>query len=573
MTTQQVGGWAGFRQLNGDAAKADLVTTDFIDILDTIDVPIVVIGRSFMIASFNRAAAEALRLEPSDIGRSPRDNLMLVGLTQLDEWCAQVMATGAARRHDFHHGDKSFVLRISPYIRSDHEIGTVLTFTNVTAFRASVDQAIYEREYTKAILNTIADPIIVLSPDLRVQAGNRAFYAMFGVSRDQTQGVSLYKLVNHAFELPQLRAQLEATLTGGHAFQPFEMKHDFPVIGPRTIILDARQFTLPRQSRRMIVLVFHDITARKQTEATGAYLACIVESSDDAIVSKSLEGIIKSWNKGAERLFGYAAEEMIGKSIAILIPQDRSNEEPAILERIKRGERVDHYETVRMRKDGSLIDISLSVSPIKDVEGKIIGASKIARDNTGKKKVEEVQRLLLRELQHRVKNTLATVQAMATLTLHGAPADEQAKFIARLHALASAHDVLTEKNWERAPVRDILNRTLEPFQKERITASGPDVTLDSQKALALTMALHELATNAVKYGALSNDSGQVRIDWTVGEDHDAAHLKVCWEERDGPLVQAPARKGFGSRLIEASLKNAQVLFAPEGITCTLEVSL
>ena len=264
---------------------------------------------------------------------------------------------------------------------------------------------------------------------------------------------------------------------------------------------------------------------------------------------------------------------MIGKSIAILIPQDRSNEEPAILERIKRGEQVDHYETVRIRKDGSLIDISLSVSPIKDVEGKIVGASKIARDNTGKKKAEEVQRLLLRELQHRVKNTLATVQAMATLTLHGTSADERGKFIARLHALAIAHDVLTQQNWERAPVRDILNRTLEPFQKERITASGPDVTLDLQKALALTMALHELATNAVKYGALSNDSGQVRIDWTVHEEQDAAHLKVCWEERDGPLVQAPTRKGFGSRLIEASLKNAQVLFAPEGITCTMEVSL
>ena len=136
---------------------------------------------------------------------------------------------------------------------------------------------------------------------------------------------------------------------------------------------------------------------RAQTDGSDRRVPClIVESWDDAIVSKSLEGIIKSWNKGAERLFGYAAEEMIGKSIAILIPQDRSNEEPAILERIKRGERVDHYETVRMRKDGSLIDISLSVSPIKDVEGKIIGASKIARDNTGKKKVEEVQRLLLR---------------------------------------------------------------------------------------------------------------------------------------------------------------------------------
>jgi PAS domain-containing protein len=101
MTAQQVGGWACFRQLNGDAAKADLVTTDFIDILDTIDVPIVVIGRNFIIASFNRAAAEALRLEPSDIGRSPRDNLMLVGLAQLEEWCAQVMATGGAPRKGF----------------------------------------------------------------------------------------------------------------------------------------------------------------------------------------------------------------------------------------------------------------------------------------------------------------------------------------------------------------------------------------------------------------------------------------------------------------------------------------
>src|ERR1700730_3683940 len=111
MTTQQVA-------LNGDAARADLVTADFIDILDTIDVPIVVIGRSFMVASFNRAAAEVLRLEPSDIGLSPRDTLVLVGLVQLEEWCAEVMATGAARRHDFRHGDKSFVVRISPFIRS-----------------------------------------------------------------------------------------------------------------------------------------------------------------------------------------------------------------------------------------------------------------------------------------------------------------------------------------------------------------------------------------------------------------------------------------------------------------------
>jgi PAS domain S-box-containing protein len=568
MTTQHVA------LIGGRAAGLrNLVTTDFIDILDAIDVPIVVISRSFRIASFNRAAGQVLRLEPSDIGRSPRDTLMLAGLAQLEEWCAQVIAMRAAGKHEFCQGDKSFVVRISPYIGNVHELSTVLTFTNVTAFRASVDQAIYEREYTKTILNTTPYPIVVLTRDMRVEAGNRAFYAKFGVSRDQTQGIPLYNLANHAFELPQLRTQLEGTLAGGHVFQPFEMKHDFPVIGPRTIVIDAHPFTPPRQSKRMIVLVFHDITARKQSEAAGAYLASIVESSDDAIVSKSLDGIVNSWNIGAERLFGYAAEEMIGKSITILIPQDRHNEEPAILERIKRGERVNHYETIRLRKDGSLIDISLSVSPIKDVEGRIVGASKIARDNTEKKKAEKVQQLLLAELQHRVKNTLATVQAIAALTLYGAPADERAKFIARLRALASAHDVLAQENWERAPVRTILNKTLEPFQKERIVASGHDVILNSQKALLLTMVLHELATNAVKYGALSNDDGQVRIDWAVREEKNATQLKLCWEERGGPRVQARARKGFGSRLIETSLENAQVVFAPEGITCTLEVSL
>jgi two-component sensor histidine kinase len=219
-----------------------------------------------------------------------------------------------------------------------------------------------------------------------------------------------------------------------------------------------------------------------------------------------------------------------------------------------------------------LIDISLSVSPIKDVEGRIVDASKIARDNSEKKKAEEVQQLLLAELQHRVKNTLATVQAAAALTLHCAPAVERAKFIARLRALASAHDVLAQENWERAAVRTILNKTLEPFQKERIVASGHDVILNAQKALLLTMVLHELATNAVKYGALSNDNGQARIDWAVREE-DAAQLKLCWEERGGPRVQARARKGFGSRLIETSLENAQVVFAPAGITCTLEGSL
>ncbi len=134
--------------------------------------------------------------------------------------------------------------------------------------------------------------------------------------------------------------------------------------------------------------VLIDITDRKQAEETRAHLAAIVETSDDAIISKNLDGVIQSWNEGARRIFGYTAQEAIGQPVMMLIPADHANEEPSILERIRRGDRIDHYETVRRRKDGSLVNISLTVSPLKDELGRIIGASKIARDITDQKRAE-----------------------------------------------------------------------------------------------------------------------------------------------------------------------------------------
>jgi PAS domain S-box-containing protein len=147
--------------------------------------------------------------------------------------------------------------------------------------------------------------------------------------------------------------------------------------------------------------------ARQGSERLVKHLVAIVESSDDAIVSKDLNGIIESWNSGAERLFGYSAAEAIGQSITILIPPDRHDEEPAILERIRHGERVDHYETVRRRKDGRLLDISLTVSPIRDADGKIVGASKIARDISDRKSAEAK----LRENEKRLEGLLAAIPA------------------------------------------------------------------------------------------------------------------------------------------------------------------
>jgi PAS domain S-box-containing protein len=322
-----------------------------------------------------------------------------------------------------------------------------------------------------------------------------------------------------------------------------------------------------------------DATDRDLADQHGQRLASIIESSDDAIISKDLNGIIASWNRGAELLFGYTADEAIGKSVAILIPPDRQDEEPDILERIRNGQRIDHYETVRRRKDGSLVDISLAVSPMRNSEGKIIGASKIARDITERKQVEKQRHLLLQEMNHRIKNTLATVQAIATQTLRNVSSDERASFLARLRALAGAHDLLMTERWDRASVRDVVGGAIKAFQQghqDRFSIDGPEVWLNPSRSLLLTLALHELGTNAVKYGAMSNGTGRVRIDWKLSTEDQSGRLTLCWEESGGPLVRAPARKGFGSLLIEQGLAGqgeASLKFNPEGLACKLNLIL
>jgi two-component system, chemotaxis family, CheB/CheR fusion protein len=322
-----------------------------------------------------------------------------------------------------------------------------------------------------------------------------------------------------------------------------------------------------------------DITERKRAEQAARRLAAVVEFSDDAILTKDLDGVITSWNRGAERLFGYSAEETIGKLITILIPHDRHDEEREILARVRRGEHV-HYETIRCRKDGSLLDISLTVSPLKDAEGKIIGASKIARDITERRRAQERQKLLVNEFQHRIKNTLATVQAIATQTFRNSPGECDV-FVARLHALAGAHDLLTSDNRHQAALVDLVGRALNPFQdkhRERFVIDGPDgIFLDAQKASLLIMVLHELATNAAKYGALSNETGHVRVAWEIPGGDPPKRFRLCWKESGGPPVSPPTQKGFGSLLIERALQNhlgqARLDFDPQGLQCSIEISL
>src|ERR1700733_11120579 len=369
--------------VSGDPTLGGM-TANEIGALDAVDVPIIVISRECTVARINRAAMTVFALKASDLGCSLSNTF--AGVKDLNRICTRVITDGAPHRLETRDGDRCFLLRIAPHTGSDHQIlGAVLTFTNVTAFRASIEQAIFEREYTKAILNTVVDPVVVLDAKLHIQTANRAFYTIFGVSRDETQGISIRKVGNSEWETSEVWESVGATLSGPNEFQAVEIDRKFP-IGRRTLVLDARRLSGAGESR--IVLTFHDVTERKQAERVTSLLAAIVDSSDDAIISKKLDGTITSWNKGAERLFGYKAEEAVGQHITLIVPWERHSEEENILRRLARGERVDHFETERKRKDGANVDVSLTISPIRDAAGGVIGASNVARDITERKQAE-----------------------------------------------------------------------------------------------------------------------------------------------------------------------------------------
>ena len=446
--------------------------------------------------------------------------------------------------------------------------------------------------------------------------------------------------------------------------------------------------------------VMIDITERKATEEAAARLAAIVESSDEAIIAKSLRGVITSWNKGAEQLFGYSAEEMIGESVWKLIPPEAEQDEINILESIRAGRRVPSHDSVRLHRSGRKIHVAVSVSPVLNREGTVVGASTIARDVTDRRQQNEMlrqnearlrmalrsaragawdfdlrrrelhwspemfalygldpadgqptreqlarrispqhrkrarrefaramlqggsftlefpivrpdgteiwtalagdvvkdeqgrpvsargidqditerknwdkrQAMLLRELSHRVKNTLAVVQSVARQTLRSArdPREFVDAFEGRIRSLAASHSLLTEADWGGARMETIIRHQVAAMVHDydgRFRMRGPDVLLSAEVATQLGLVLHELATNAAKHGALSVPHGYVDVVWTAT----TSKLRVMWREHGGPvLAEAPAFTGFGTILIDSSALKVSRRFDAGGFLCKLE---
>lgn len=452
-----------------------------------------------------------------------------------------------------------------------------------------------------------------------------------------------------------------------------------------------------------------DLTERRKAEQARALLAAIVSSSEDAIISKSLDGCITSWNSGARRLFGYDADEAVGQPITLLFPPDRLHEEEEIQARLRRGVRIVNLQTVRYTKSGEAIDVSITVSPVRDAQGNIVGASTIMRDITAQKRAEgalreseqrlraiietaadgvitidergivesvnpaavrifgyepgaiigqhvsvlmaeaddadqsaavpgafrvggpradageavvhgrrrdgstfpmelaasetrlddgrriftglvrditervrheQKMKLVMQELNHRVKNTLAVAASTADQTMRHTDTLEQFKeaYSERVQSMAKAHRLLTRTEWEGAELHDLLQTELahRVARPEQIQLDGPTVILDPNVALAMHMVVHELSTNAVKYGALSTAQGRVDVQWSCTDEGDGdGRLTMRWIESGGPTVEPPDHSGFGTRVIRQTLQDelageADMQFEPGGLKCTIQ---
>jgi PAS domain S-box-containing protein len=459
----------------------------------------------------------------------------------------------------------------------------------------------------------------------------------------------------------------------GQSYELSERLTDFTPLNTdwRRRFLERRRVGARQDDEARLQKIIHEGDVEALFERM--WLSSIVEFSDDAIISKNLDSTITSWNKGAERLFGYLAEEAIGKPVTILIPPDRQHEEGLIIERIRRGERVEPYETIRQRKDGRWVDISLTVSPIRGAEGKIIGASKVARDISERKRERELLRrqadlldqshdaiftwkigggivywskgaerlynytaeeairrsshellrtrspvpmqeiewqiaregswygelihttrdgrtvvvesrlvrvqysgetytletnrditerkaheehvhLLTREAEHRAKNLLANVGAMVQLSQADTPGGLKEAIGGRIEALANVQSLFAQSRWTGAELGSLVKQELSPYSRDgemRTWIDGPSVMLNSDVAQSMAVALHELATNAAKYGALSEEKGQVRVEWSRSAD---GPLVLRWTETGGPPVGRPTHKGFGTHVMEAMIR-------------------
>ncbi len=453
--------------------------------------------------------------------------------------------------------------------------------TIIRAAGATVD--ISARKRVEASINRQAnlidlsfEPIFVWHPQKGIIEWNRGAEQLYGYTRDEAIGHSSHKLLHTV--LPLGLPELMEILKIGNSWTG-EVEHRAK--DGRRVFVESRHQAIDSDGELVILETNHDVTQRKRAESYTARMAAVAVASHDALFGITLDGIVETWNPAAERLFGYSAAEAIGQHIGILAEPARHEEQRDLIRRAQANETVGPYDARRIRKDGSFVDVSVALAPVKSLDGSIVSISVAVHDISDRKEWEARQRLMTRELAHRIKNSFAVLQGVLRSTLRTSrnPQDFAEAFSGRLHSLAAAQDVLTANDWKGAELGALARHQIAayvPNEDNRVEILGPEVNLPAEYAAPFGLIFNELATNALKYGALSLPEGNIQIMWRTERSPDSSvKLFLTWRERGGPKITALGTRGFGSTLIEKSLGGSKIenFFNAEGLTCKIELTL
>lgn len=572
-------------ELNSKNEALGRLNSDLHNLLESTQIATLFLDSSLHVSGFTPAISDLFHLREGDHGRPITEITARIPYPQLKADVKQVLRTLAMVERVLPGGVDGavYLLRMRPYRTTDNVIdGVVLTFIDITERQ----QHEYERGRLAAIVDSSWDAIIGHSRDGTITTWNAGAERMFGHAATRAIGHSLLMLVP-----PDGQDELKSLLAISAGEQPMteERLMNWLRQDGAPLAVSVRTSPVLDQSGAVIAgsTIVRDITEPKRTafrlQETERRLADVVAQTTIGVAQVTLDGNVETVNPRFCEILARSNDAVLGRHFRDFTDAQDVDESERLFAKLVADGAPFQVEQRYVRPDGTRVWANTHVSLIHGEDGLPRRAVAMVLDITQRKLATEHRELLLRELNHRVKNTLATVQAITTQTL--ANADDlggfKSDFFARLQALARSHDLLAKESWQGADLSALLLEELAPYATSSGVApdiDGDAVRLSAREALALGMALHELATNAAKYGAFSDANGKVRVRWQVLTRDGARWLELRWEERDGPAVTTPSRRGFGTRLVNDGIRhelggNVSLDFAPAGLTCMIEFPL
>jgi PAS domain S-box-containing protein len=564
-------------QLQAKVEELEVRTNDLNNLLNSTDIATLFLDRSLCIRWFTPSMRALLDLLPSDVGRPISHFAQRFTGSNLVEDARKVLERLLPSNAEVSDDLGRWYLRhMLPYRTEDDRInGVAVTFTEITDRKRWEEELQEAKQFAEGIVDSMPVALLVLTPALRVQATNEAFGALFQVIQEEALGRHLFDdLSDRRWDIPELRRQLEQVLPQDKQVAGFEVEWEFVQTGRRTLLLHARRL----DAVQLIILTIQDITERKRAEgalrASEERLRRVLETDAVGVVFFDRKGIVIDANNVFLGMTDYSRDEVESRQLTwrTMTPPEwiKSSEEQ--MKMLEETGRIGPYEKEYFRKDGSRRWMLLAGADLGD--GTVV---EYVIDISERKRAERERELLSRELSHRVKNTLAVVQALAMQTDHSSSVKEyREKFVGRLSALARAHSLLLDAQWRGADLKQLVEEALQAYRADRpdvVQIEGGSVPLTPGQSLGLSLILHELATNAAKYGALARSEGRVRISWQV-EQADGRRVRLRWEEQGVPKLKPPAKRGFGTRLIERACRHelegeVELDYAPRGLRCEL----